>query len=94
MPLARLMSKEYAADLRKTISRDRASKSSPATFEWPPESDETTHISVVDAERNAVSMTYNAKEDVLEGGTDRRASDGAAVGVTGRGAQKQTSAQR
>src|SRR4029077_21195011 len=30
----------------------------PTTFEWPHESDETTHISVVDGERNAVSMTY------------------------------------
>jgi gamma-glutamyltranspeptidase/glutathione hydrolase len=62
MPLGRLMSKEYAADLRKTISRDRASKSSPTTFEWPHEGDETTHISVVDAERNAVAMTYTLEQ--------------------------------
>ena len=26
-------------------------------------------------------IVFNAKEDMLEGGTDRRASDGAAVGV-------------
>jgi gamma-glutamyltranspeptidase/glutathione hydrolase len=58
MPLVRLMSKEYAADLRKTISLDHAAKSSPTTFEWPRESSETTHLSVVDANRNAVSMTY------------------------------------
>jgi gamma-glutamyltranspeptidase/glutathione hydrolase len=58
MPLARLMSKEYAADLRKTISMDRAAKSSPTTFDWPHESAETTHISIVDFERNAVSLTY------------------------------------
>ena len=58
MPLARLTSKEYAAELRKTISMDRAAKASPATFEWPHESDETTHISIVDADRNAVSLTY------------------------------------
>jgi gamma-glutamyltranspeptidase/glutathione hydrolase len=32
--------------------------SSPTSFEWPPESDETTHLSVVDAQRNAVAMTY------------------------------------
>jgi gamma-glutamyltranspeptidase/glutathione hydrolase len=32
--------------------------SSPASFEWPSESDETTHLSVVDAARNAVSLTY------------------------------------
>ena len=30
-------------------TRARASKSSPASFEWPAESDETTHLSVVDA---------------------------------------------
>jgi gamma-glutamyltranspeptidase/glutathione hydrolase len=62
MPLARLMSKEYAADLRKTISLDHAAKSSPTTFEWPRESSETTHLSVVDASRNAVSMTYTLED--------------------------------
>jgi gamma-glutamyltranspeptidase/glutathione hydrolase len=39
-------------------------------------------------------IIYNAKEDVLEGGTDRRTSDGAAVGVPGKAATKHTSAQR
>jgi hypothetical protein len=39
-------------------------------------------------------IVYNAKEDMIEGGTDRRASDGAAVGVPGRTAKKDTSAQR
>jgi gamma-glutamyltranspeptidase/glutathione hydrolase len=63
MPLARLMSKDYAADLRKSIDLAHAVKSSPASFEWPHESDETTHISIVDSNRNAVSMTYT-----LEGG--------------------------
>jgi gamma-glutamyltranspeptidase / glutathione hydrolase len=58
MPITRLISKEYAASLRKTISPTRASKSSPTSFEWPAESDETTHLSVVDRDRNAVSMTY------------------------------------
>jgi len=58
MPIARLTSKEYAAQLRKTIDPQRASKSSPASFEWTHESQETTHLSVVDANRNAVSMTY------------------------------------
>jgi gamma-glutamyltranspeptidase/glutathione hydrolase len=58
MPVDRLVSKEYAATLRRTISTARASKSTPASFEWPVESDETTHLSVVDAERNAVSLTY------------------------------------
>ena len=62
MPLARLMSKEYAASLRKTIDPARASKASPTTFEWSHESEETTHISVVDANRNAVSMTYTLEQ--------------------------------
>ena len=33
------------------------------------------------ARASAQVIVYNAKEDMLEGGTDRRASDGAAVGV-------------
>jgi len=62
MPITRLTSKEYAADLRKTINPARASKSSPTSFEWQHESDETTHLSVVDADRNAVSMTYTLEQ--------------------------------
>ena len=62
MPIDRLTSKAYSADLRKTISMSKAAKSSPTTFEWPHESDETTHISVVDAARNAVSMTYTLEQ--------------------------------
>jgi gamma-glutamyltranspeptidase/glutathione hydrolase len=58
MPIARLMSKEYAAELRKTIDLTHTVRSSPTTFEWPPESDETTHVSTVDAGHNAVSLTY------------------------------------
>jgi gamma-glutamyltranspeptidase/glutathione hydrolase len=58
MPIERLTSKEYAAELRRTIEVDRASKSSPETFVWTTESTETTHFSVVDEERNAVALTY------------------------------------
>ncbi len=58
MPIPRLISKEYGETLRKTINPHKASKSSPSTFTWPTESQETTHFSVVDAQRNAVSMTY------------------------------------
>jgi gamma-glutamyltranspeptidase/glutathione hydrolase len=58
MPVARLISKEYAAVLRKSINLKQSSKSSPTTFTWPTESQETTHLSVVDAKRNAVSLTY------------------------------------
>jgi gamma-glutamyltranspeptidase / glutathione hydrolase len=39
-------------------------------------------------------IIYNAKEDVLEGGTDRRAADGAAIGVPGRPARRPTAAVR
>jgi gamma-glutamyltranspeptidase / glutathione hydrolase len=62
MPIDRLMSKTYAADLRKSIDLDHTVKSSPTTFEWPHESDETTHISIVDANRNAVSLTYTLEQ--------------------------------
>jgi gamma-glutamyltranspeptidase/glutathione hydrolase len=58
IPIERLTSKDYAAQLRKTIDPSRASKSSPTSFEWTTESPETTHLYVVDASRNAVSLTY------------------------------------
>jgi gamma-glutamyltranspeptidase/glutathione hydrolase len=62
LPFSKLLSKEYAADLRKTIGLDRVSQSSPSTFEWPYESEETTHFSVVDSERSAVSLTYTLEQ--------------------------------
>ena len=58
MPLERLTSKAYAAELRETIHPEKASESSPDDFTWPTESTETTHFSVVDKDRNAVSLTY------------------------------------
>jgi gamma-glutamyltranspeptidase/glutathione hydrolase len=58
IPVDRLTSKEYAAELRRSIRLDVASKSSPESFTWPAESPETTHFSVIDAGRNAVSVTY------------------------------------
>jgi gamma-glutamyltranspeptidase/glutathione hydrolase len=62
MPLARLISKEYATALRRTIRADRASTSSPQSFEWPAQSTQTTHLSVVDADRNAVALTYTLED--------------------------------
>ncbi len=62
MPVDRLISKEHAAGLRRTIRADRASVSSPTTFEWPAESPQTTHFSVVDQERNAVALTYTLED--------------------------------
>ncbi len=58
MPVARLCSKEYAEQLRGTIDLAAASPSAPDKFRWPFESDETTHLSIVDKDRNAVSLTY------------------------------------
>jgi gamma-glutamyltranspeptidase/glutathione hydrolase len=62
MPLDRLMSKEYADKLRQSISPARASKGSPNIFEWPLEGTDTTHISVVDRDGNAVSLTYTLEQ--------------------------------
>jgi gamma-glutamyltranspeptidase/glutathione hydrolase len=58
IPLPMLISKDYAAQQRKTINPDKASKSSTTSFTWTSESPETTHVSIVDAKRNAVAMTY------------------------------------
>ena len=58
IPIPMLISKDYAAQLRKTINPDKASKSSTSSFTWTSESPETTHVSIVDAKRNAVAMTY------------------------------------
>ena len=62
MPIERLTSKAYAAELRRTIDAERASVSSPDRFEWPREGGETTHLSVVDGARNAVSLTYTLEQ--------------------------------
>ena len=65
VPVERLTSKAYAAEIRATIATDAASVSSPADVEAAPgwESTETTHYSVVDQDGMAVSVTYT-----LEGG--------------------------
>lgn len=60
VPQAQLISKNYAADIRKAISLSRAMPSDqikPADLA-PYESDQTTHYSIVDKEGNAVSNTY------------------------------------
>jgi gamma-glutamyltranspeptidase/glutathione hydrolase len=62
MPIERLTSKEYADKLRTTIDERKASRSSPASFEWAAESHETTHLSVIDADRNAVALTYTLED--------------------------------
>jgi gamma-glutamyltranspeptidase/glutathione hydrolase len=58
MPIARLTSKEYADEVRKRISLNRAAKSDVSYVADVHESGETTHYSVIDAEGNAVVVTY------------------------------------
>ncbi len=62
VPIERLTSKSHAAELARSISTRRASSSSPTTFTWPPESDETTHISIVDGDGMAVSLTTTLEQ--------------------------------
>ncbi len=60
VPLAGLVSKEYAAQLRAGIDLNHASKSEDISAGKPPgaEGDQTTHFSIIDKAGNAVSNTY------------------------------------
>ncbi|HXE73858.1 MAG TPA: gamma-glutamyltransferase, partial [Candidatus Nitrosotenuis sp.] len=60
VPLGWLTSKAYADRLRADIPRGRARRSSQVAPGQPPddESPDTTHLSVVDAQGNAVALTY------------------------------------
>ena len=60
VPVEWLTSKARAAELAAAISTGRARRSTDlgAAILTPPESPETTHYSVVDADGNAVSITY------------------------------------
>ncbi len=62
VPIERLTSKAYAAELRKTIDAEHATRSQPADVAADHESLETTHYSVVDAEGMAVSVTYTLEQ--------------------------------
>jgi gamma-glutamyltranspeptidase/glutathione hydrolase len=58
-PLDRLLSKDYAAEIRATIPADKATASTDlAPGVAPHEKMETTHYSVVDQAGNAASVTY------------------------------------
>ena len=58
VPVDRLTSREYAAQLRQRINPAQATPSAVSDLVLPDESDETTHYSVVDANGMAVSVTY------------------------------------
>lgn len=62
LPLARLLSKAYAAELRATIPLDRASVSAPDRFAWTRDRPDITHLSVLDRKGNAVSLTYTLED--------------------------------
>ena len=58
IPLKMMCSKEYASKLRNTIPMDQSSVSNPEDVEQVSESVHTTHLSVIDRDGNAVSLTY------------------------------------
>ncbi|MEA2859939.1 MAG: gamma-glutamyltranspeptidase / glutathione hydrolase [Methylobacteriaceae bacterium] len=60
VPVSSLISKKYAAELRKGISVDRARPAADVrrVHPAPAEGDQTTHFSVVDKDGNAVANTY------------------------------------
>ena len=64
-PVAQLLSPSYAAKLRDGIAADRATPSAdvePGLGAVPHENDDTTHYSIVDAEGNAVAVTYTIND--------------------------------
>jgi gamma-glutamyltranspeptidase/glutathione hydrolase len=64
VPVAGLIDKAYAENLRKSIRLDRASSSEEVRAGRPAghESEETTHFTVVDAQGNAVANTYTLND--------------------------------
>jgi gamma-glutamyltranspeptidase/glutathione hydrolase len=62
LPIAKLISKSYAEQLRRSISLNRVSPSDAAAMSEAYESTETTHYSVVDPAGNAVVVTYTLEE--------------------------------
>jgi gamma-glutamyltranspeptidase/glutathione hydrolase len=60
VPVAGLTNKPYAAELRKSIDLEHATKSADVSAGKPPsqEGDQTTHFSIMDKAGNAVANTY------------------------------------
>ena len=67
MPVDELISRTRARRLRHSIDLAHASASDSVAFNLPYEGTETTHYSVVDAERNAVSVTYTLEQSYGSG---------------------------
>ena len=69
VPVAGLIDKSYADNLRKTIRVDRASSSEEVRAGRPAgaESEETTHFTVIDAQGNAVANTYTLNDSFGSG---------------------------
>jgi len=57
-PVDKLISKDYAAEIRARIKPNRATESATLTPPNFSESNETTHYSIIDKEGNAVAVTY------------------------------------
>jgi gamma-glutamyltranspeptidase/glutathione hydrolase len=62
LPLERLLSKEHARLQRASIDDERASVSSPESFGWARESEQTTHLSVMDEAHGALALTYTLED--------------------------------
>jgi gamma-glutamyltranspeptidase/glutathione hydrolase len=73
VPVPSLLTPGYAAERRRSIRPDRATPSaevSPGALAFPiSESDHTTHYSIVDAEGNAVAVTYTLNNSYGSGVT-------------------------
>ncbi|MBP1773621.1 MAG: gamma-glutamyltranspeptidase [Holophagaceae bacterium] len=62
LPLDHLLSKAHVEELRASIRMDRASVSSTEGFQWPKDRPDTTHLSVLDRQGRAVSLTYTLED--------------------------------
>jgi gamma-glutamyltranspeptidase/glutathione hydrolase len=62
IPVDKLLSKDYANTLRAGINLDKASVSDSTRYGKGYEGTHTTHLSVMDAEGNAVSLTYTIEQ--------------------------------
>ena len=72
IPIDSLLSKKYSKIMFKSINKKRASKSNPNILNENSESDETTHISVIDKDGSSVSLTYTLEESFGSGiGTNK-----------------------